>query len=465
MGSRKARAGDTIAAISTPPGEGGIGVIRISGEKAKQVLLKIFKKSSPEAIRSHRLYRGTIHKAGSGAPVDDVMAAYMKAPNSYTGEDVAEISCHGGSAVMNTILQEAVGAGAALAGRGEFTKRAFLNGKIDLLQAEAIIDLIRAKTGRGASIAINQLQGRLSGPIRAAREEVLSLLAAIEASIDFPEDVKEPEPVSLSFKAQPIMDTLKGLLKTADAGQILRQGAIAAIIGMPNVGKSSLLNLFLGRERAIVTPHPGTTRDTVEEQANIGGLPVILIDTAGMRAPGNEPEALGVERAREAAGSAELLLIVLDASRELEEGDIRMLSEFGGRGALVVLNKIDVSDKGDCDRIEARAKQAAPEASCYRLSALLGSGLDSLEKGIYEALLRSGDSGSRDVAINQRHKQCLIRASEALGRAGLALAERAGASLAAIDLKEAASALGEATGEEVSEEVIERIFADFCVGK
>jgi tRNA modification GTPase len=454
---------DTIVAISTPPGEGGIGIVRLSGPASLEILRSLFAPTDVDAtkIESHRVYRGVIFDHQSQHKLDDVLAVAMMAPKTYTGEDVVEISCHGSKAILDRVVQLALGQRARLANRGEFTKRAFLNHKLDLSQAEAVIDLIKAKTQEAASIASSQLFGGLSERITAIREDLLGLLATIEASIDFPDDVKGPDTALFLNRAGIAKSKISDLLKTADAGRILREGVRAAIIGKPNVGKSCLLNALLKFDRAIVSPHPGTTRDTIEESANIKGVPLIMTDTAGIREAKDDVEALGIERAKRAVRSADLILAVIDMSEPLDGNDKAILKLVEGRKAIIALNK---SDKGRAVRM-GEVGESAKHAPVFEVSALYGKGVEALEKGIYDVIMEGASLREGAPAINLRHKECLLRAQEALDLALKATKEEQSQDLISIDLKEAVLALGEVVGEAVTEEVIDKIFAEFCVGK
>ena len=455
---------DTIAAISTPLGEGGIGVVRLSGPAAYGILSALFTSNEPlkiGEIESHRVYHGTITDPKTAKPIDEALVVFMKAPKSYTGEDVVEMSCHGGAAVLQRALQAAVLKGARLAQRGEFTKRAFLNGKMDLAQAEAVISLIKAKTTEGAEVAAFQLFGGLSANIRKARERLLILLAGIEAGIDFPDDVSGAGEGEWGVGIGNIKGNIDSLLKTADAGLILKAGIPAAIIGRPNVGKSCLLNALLRGERAIVSETPGTTRDTIEEVANIKGLPVLMIDTAGIRHASGNIERLGVERTTGAINKASLALVVFDASEALSDEDKAVANKVDGKKAIAVLNKIDKANKITPREI----KTLLPNAPLFKVSALFGNGIPELEEGIFQTLLGESQSTDGPVVISMRQKECLIRASEALARTKEGLSGGAEEAIIAIDLREALAALGEVTGESVSDEIIEKVFSEFCVGK
>ena len=460
---------DTIAAIATPLGEGGIGIVRISGPQALKVLTAVFAsngQSNKGPLLSHRVYHGSVIDPKTGDTLDDAIASYMKGPKSYTGEDSAEISCHGGIALLGAVLEAIIGAGARLAERGEFTKRAFLNGKIDLVQAEAVINLIRARTRPGISAAAGQLKGMLSREIIKARDGIAGLLAKIEASIDFPDDIEEPRGKKLSLALAQEKESLHKLLLTAEAGKTLKEGLPTVIIGKPNVGKSSLLNALLKEERAIVTELPGTTRDTIEEVVNVKGVPLRIIDTAGMRIAKDIAEGRSIERSKQALAEADLVLAVIDGSSPITDEDLHIFGLAKGRPTILVVNKIDKAEKKLAEEDRKKAEQALGAIESAKISALYGRGIKELEalilKQISAEKILDADG---PIIMNIRHKESIFRACEALGRAADAAGRGTSPDLITIDLKEAVVALGEMTGEEVSEEIVERIFDEFCVGK
>ncbi len=444
---------DTIAAISTPIGEGGIGIIRISGGEALPILKHIFK-SEAKDIEPSRVYHGWVLNGGGFA--DEAIAFYLKGPKSYTGEDVVEICCHSGIAILNKILTACIKEGARLAERGEFTKRAFLNGRIDLVQAEAVIDLVKARTAEAASIAVNQLKGSLSQTIRKIKERTLTILAGLEAMIDFPDDIQEKPLPYLKEEVSEIKKEISALILTADRGRIFREGVSTAIVGRPNVGKSSLLNALLREERAIVAPIPGTTRDTIEERVNVRGIPLIIIDTAGLRPPKDSIEELGVKRAKNALSSAELVLAVFDGSEDLTPEDFDVLKEVEGKRTVYVINKKDKKLRFDTVKREPEVK----------VSALTFSGIEELEEAVSSFILK-GEKPPYDspVVSNMRHKECLVRAKEAIQRVLFSAENRMPIDFLTIDLKDAVCSLSQITGEAVTEEIINKIFESFCVGK
>jgi tRNA modification GTPase len=451
---------DTIAAISTPLGEGGIGIVRLSGPDARTILSRLFRpglQSPTSNLHPRRLTYGQIVDPADGSVVDEVLAVYMPAPRTYTREDVVEIQAHGGPVPLRRILELVLRQGARLAEPGEFTVRAFLHGRLDLAQAEAVLDIVRARTEAGLRAAVGQLEGRLSGEVRRVRQALLDVLAYLEASIDFTEDEIPPQdltPVLRETAAQ-----LEALLARADEGIILRQGVRTAIVGRPNVGKSSLLNALLRSERAIVTPIPGTTRDTVEESVNLGGVAFVLVDTAGIAETQDVVERLGVERSRQTLAHADLALLVVDGSQPLTDVDREIAALIGDRPAILVVNKCDLPPVQMGDAL-------LPHAPRVEVSALTGQGLAELEAKMTESVL-AGRVVSSDAPLvtNPRHKAALARALEAVRAAGQAHAEGLPADLVSVHVTTAVHALGEITGETISEELLETIFANFCVGK
>lgn len=453
---------DTIAAIATPLGEGGLAVLRISGADAVAVADKCFVpvgKSSvkPSTAVTHTIHYGHIERAGR--VVDEVLVAVLRAPRTFTREDVVEISCHGGLLVAKTILDLLLENGARLAEPGEFTKRAFLNGRIDLAQAEAVADLIHARTELALSAANEQLAGKLSQRIEQLRDDLVKTLAHIEAHIDFPdEDIAPDTKDQLLQRLSRAVDFMDTLLRTANEGQILRRGVRAAIIGRPNAGKSSLLNQLLGHDRAIVSATPGTTRDTIEETANIRGLPVVFIDTAGLRDAGDEIEAEGVRRSRESLAKAELILHVLDGSEPLTPSDELLLREFADKKRILVRNK---SDQAGQLKIPDEFGVTPVAVSC-----VTGAGLESLKDAIKECLW-SGEIRAEmlQVMINARHQEALKRARESVLRTLDALRTGLTLELPAMELRIAANAVGEIVGKTSTEDLLDSIFSQFCIGK
>jgi tRNA modification GTPase len=458
---------DTIAAIATPPGEGGIGIVRISGPAALEIAGRLFRPAVAQDWRSgpgYRLYYGYVVDPATGETVDEVLLALMRAPKSYTREDVVEINGHGGIVPLRRILQLVLDYGARLAEPGEFTRRAFLNGRLDLAQAEAILDVIRARTDNGLRIAVEQLRGALSERIGVLRNTVLGVLAEMEAGIDFPEeeDVPQTEADALIGRLQEVADECGRLLAGADAGRVYREGLGVAIVGKPNVGKSSLLNALLREARAIVTDVPGTTRDVIEETVNIRGIPVRLLDTAGLRETEDTVERIGVARTRSVVAEADLVLAVLDAATGITDEDREVLAVAAAKPMLVVINKMDLAPAG----ITPEAVRAFVKAPVLRMAVREGVGLDKLEETIAELVLGGHVAGRDPILVsNVRHKNALERARRHLDEARAALAGGWPLELAAIDVRNALDALGEITGTTVSDDLLDRIFGDFCIGK
>ncbi len=448
---------DTIAAISTPLGEGGIGIVRMSGPEAVAILEKIFRRAKGEGLESYRLHYGHIVDPQTQEEIDEVLVSYMKAPRSYTRQDVVEINCHGGITPLRRVLELALRHGARLAHPGEMTCRAFLLGRLDLAQAEAVLDIVRAKTEASLRVALHQLGGWLSQEVRGVRKELVEILAYLEATIDFEEDEIPERDVEGPLRRA--REKIEGLLGNADQGIIYRQGVRVAIVGRPNVGKSSLLNALLRTNRAIVTPIPGTTRDTVEESLNLQGIPLTLIDTAGISEGRDLVERLGVERSREALERADLALLVIDGSEALQDEDWEIANLIEGRPVLLVVNKIDLPPQATLDGF-------LPDVPRLLVSALTGEGLGALEEAMAEMVL-SGRVMTSELPLvsNPRHKEALQRALSHLQALEESHRRSLPADFLAIDLQAAVNALGEITGETASEELLEVIFSQFCLGK
>jgi tRNA modification GTPase len=454
---------DTIAAIATPIGEGGLAVIRLSGPQSLSIADKCFSPIGkgalkPSAAPGHTIHFG--HIVRNRVIVDEVLLSVMRAPRTFTREDVVEISSHGGLLPAKTVLDTLLENGARLAEPGEFTRRAFLNGRIDLAQAEAVADLIHSRTELALRAANEQLAGKLSQRINVLRDDMVKTLAHIEAHIDFPdEDIAPDTKEQLIRRLENAISAMDELLRTAGEGQILRRGIRAAIIGRPNAGKSSLLNQLLGRERAIVSPIPGTTRDTIEETANIRGLPVVFIDTAGLRDARDEIEQEGVRRSRQSLAQAELILQVLDSSEPFAEEDKNYLVELDGKKRIVVLNKIDLPTK----LIPPSTLDARPSVA---VSCLTGHGIELLKDEIRN-LVWSGAINSEmlEVMINSRHQNALNRARDATERTLHALRRDETLDLVALDLRIAVNAIGEIVGKTTTEDLLDMIFSQFCIGK
>ena len=460
---------DTIVAISTPIGAGGIGIVRMTGPDSAQILHRLFVPGpggSALPPEPRTLHYGYIADPNEGEIVDEVLATHMPAPRTYTRQDVVEINGHGGIVALRRILGLCLRQGARLAEAGEFTARAFLNGRLDLAQAEAVLDIVRAKTEVSLQAAFGQLAGRLSDQVRPVRARLVETLAYLEASIDFGED-EIPERHIASDLDQ-AGAALRQLLADADRGIIYRQGIRAAIVGRPNVGKSSLLNQLLRTSRAIVTDIPGTTRDTLEETLNLQGMPVILVDTAGITERTEDPiERLGIERSRSALAQADLALLVVDASQPLSNADLAIAALVQDKSAIVVANKVDLlaAIPGTESQMPALESPIAG-AACVPISALTGQGLETLEELIVETVLSGQVAASEaPVVTNPRHKDALSRALDHVNAARAAQQGYELVDLVAIDVSAAVNALGEITGQTDSEDLVETIFSSFCIGK
>lgn len=448
---------DTIAAISTPLGEGAIAIVRLSGTDALKIAQSVYKGKNLTQVASHTINYGHIFE--EKRLVDEVMVSVMRAPKTFTREDIVEINTHGGIAVTQEILQLLLRNGARLAEPGEFTKRAFLNGRIDLAQAESVMDLIRAKTDKAANIAVKQLDGSLSKMINNIRQEILESLAQVEVNIDYPEydDVETMTSQMLLEKTAHFEQFLENLLSTAKRGKILREGLKTAIIGRPNVGKSSLLNQLLREEKAIVTDIAGTTRDVITEFANIGGVPLELVDTAGIRETDDLVEAIGVERSKKALAEADLVLLVLDASNELTDKDLELLELSKNSNRIVLLNKTDLPEKIDSTQISG---------DFIRISALKNENLNAVEEKINQIFF-AGEIEAKDATVlsNARHISIVEEALKALKEANSGLALGLPVDLIQVDVTRCWQLLGEITGEAAPDELITQLFSQFCLGK
>lgn len=452
---------DTIVAPATPPGEGGVSIIRLSGPQAVGLLATVFRGKVPvAAMASHRLYHGHL-LTRDNIPVDEILAVVMRAPRSYTGEDVVEVHCHGGRQILRSVLDLFLDAGARMAGPGEFTQRAFLNGRIDLAQAEAVVEIIRARSERASRVALDQLGGHLSRKIHNYAEQIKGFLALLEAHIDFPDDeVGALDLDSLCTPVQGLCREIKGLADSFDVGRALREGINVLILGRPNVGKSSLMNAILGESRAIVTEVAGTTRDTLEEQLVLAGFPVRLVDAAGVRDTEDPVEREGVRRAREKAAAADLVLLVVDGSAPLTTEDFLALELCHTEATLLVINKSDQALICDLEPLASLRHRVAVSAK-YNL------GLDALRNAIVDRL--SDDvflSGSEGLVITERrHRDALLRVMVALDSFVGAAQRGVPFECLAMDLREALLALGAITGETTPDEILDRIFSQFCIGK
>ncbi len=457
---------DTIAAISTPLGEGGIGIIRISGPQAVDIAAKIFRPAKQQKWqqKNFQLIYGHVYDPDALIVVDEVLLSIMRAPHTYTKEDIIEINCHGGIIPLQKTLELVLRMGARMAEPGEFTKRAFLNGRLDLAQAESVIDVIRASTESALRLAMGQLSGALSQKLNEIQQELLSLTALIEANIDFPEDeVDEYNPAQIRGRIGQLISAVEELLKSADTGKIYREGVSTVIAGKPNVGKSSLLNVLLREKRAIVTDIPGTTRDLIEEILNIGGLPIKIIDTAGIRETRDIIEQMGVQKTRESINKADLIILVFDATAGYEDEDRRIVELVREKKGVKVLNKVDIVDDEEMRKL---LHEVLPGWPLVEISALLETGIEKLEKTIVR-LVTGGRDIPRNGAIisNVRHKNQLQKALDHLRQAEQAIREGATLDLLAVDIRAAWEAVGEITGTVVTENILDKIFADFCIGK
>lgn len=451
---------DTIAAISTAPGIGGIGIIRMSGEDCFKVLEKIFKPKTNSDIKGYTIKYGNIVNA-TGEIVDEVLVSYFKAPKSYTTENMCEINSHGGLVIINKILELCLANGAELAEAGEFTKRAFLNGRIDLSQAEAVIDIINAKTDKEAKVSLKQLEGNLSTEIAEIRKIIISLLADIEATIDYPEyDIEEVTNKRILESLLEVEKKIDIMERSFENGKIIRDGIKTAIIGRPNAGKSSLLNVILKEERAIVTDIEGTTRDTIEEYIQIDGIPLKIIDTAGIRNANNEVEQIGVKKAIEIAKTSDIVIAIFDISKELTNEDEEILKLVKEKNAIIVLNKIDLEEKVDINKLETLNK------SIVRISTKKKEGIDDLYNQISEIYkLKEIANNGELIVSNNRHKKLIKNAKQNLDIAKQTILDKMPIDIISGNLKEIIEELGKITGETVTEDVINEIFSKFCLGK
>ena len=442
---------DTIAAISTPIGEGGIGIVRLSGSDARSIVTKFFHRE----MTDHRLVYGHVIDPETSEVIDETLVSYMAAPHSYTREDVVEINCHGGPMPLQRILGLALRYGARLANPGEFTLRAFLNGRLDLAQAESVMDIIRAKTQASLRLAVQGLGGKLSTEVKLIRAELISILAYFTARIDFPDD--EVEEQNTAPRLESIRGELRQFIASADCGMVYRQGVRTAIVGRPNVGKSSLLNHLLRENRAIVTPMPGTTRDIIEEVVNLRGVPFVLGDTAGITHTENVVESMGVERSHIAVKSADLILLVVDSSMPLSPTDMEIASLLDNKTVLVVANKCDLPKQAHIEDLPWESV-----STC----ALTGEGLTVLEERMARLVLGGKISSSDALLVsNPRHRDALERARGHLDKALQDIEAEVPDDFITIDITTAVNALGEITGDTVREELLESIFSQFCIGK
>ncbi|MGG3561549.1 tRNA uridine-5-carboxymethylaminomethyl(34) synthesis GTPase MnmE [Neobacillus rhizosphaerae] len=458
---------DTIAAISTPMGEGAIAIVRLSGDDAIQIADKLFSGIGGKRLvemPSHTIHYGHLLDPKDGQVVEEVMVSVMKGPKTFTKENVVEINCHGGIVSVNRVLQHVLNHGARLAEPGEFTKRAFLNGRIDLSQAEAVMDLIRAKTDRAMNVALGQMEGRLSNLIRRLRQEILEILAHVEVNIDYPEydDVEEMTHQMLLEKAAFVREEIKKILQTSQQGKILREGLSTVIVGRPNVGKSSLLNSLVHENKAIVTDIPGTTRDVIEEYVNVRGVPLRLLDTAGIRETEDIVERIGVERSRQVLKEADLILLVLNYSDKLSVEDENLFEVVKGMDVIVIINKTDLPQQIDMERVA----QLAEGHKMVTTSLLEDHGVDELEEAIASLFFAGSiEAGDMTYVSNSRHIALLNQSLHAIEEAIEGVETGTPIDIVQIDLTRSWELLGEITGESVHESLIDQLFSQFCLGK
>ena len=453
---------DTIAAISTPRGEGGIGIVRLSGDESLGILSKIFKPKSKKDVKDIKSYTINYGHIYDGEElIDEVLVSVMKAPNTYTREDIVEINCHGGYLITQKVLELVLKSGAKIAEPGEFTRRAFLNGRLDLTQAEAVIDLIHGKTDKSISLSLNNLRGDLRDQINHLKKILLDVAAHVNVVLDYPEEgVDEPIPEHLIIELHNVKDTITKLVESYDKGKIIKEGIKTAIVGKPNVGKSSLLNSILREERAIVTSIAGTTRDTIEEIINIKGIPLIMVDTAGIRKTQDEVENIGVQKSKKMLKEADLVLFVLDSSRDFSDEDREIYDSIESEKVIGILNKIDMEKKLDITNLTKVKKW-------IEISALENIGIDTLENEIYNFILSENieDSSEKLIITNIRHKSALEKTKKSIENIFETIDMGYPMDLIAVDLNDALDSLSEVTGEISSEDLLDHIFSNFCVGK
>jgi tRNA modification GTPase len=453
---------DTIAAISTPMGRGGIGIVRLSGKDALKIADKLFRSPKNKRLaktESHKILYGSIIDPSNGEVVDEALVSVMKAPNTYTREDIVEINCHGGTVPLKRILELLIEGGARLAEPGEFTKRAFLNGRIDLVQSEAVLDVINSLTEQSRKAALEQLQGGLSGKIEEVRDKLINLTAVVETFIDFPEEDIEPtSKKELEERVDEINRHLKALIENARYGRVLREGLKAAIIGRPNVGKSSLLNALLELDRVIVTEMPGTTRDVIEEYLDINGLPVRIMDTAGIRESADIAESEGVARSLRAMKDADIVLLVLDGSNSLHDTDMELIEKSGSGNSILVINKSDLPSEIPQDSLPNNRPSV-------KISARQGTGLDELKNEIVRTSLKEAVGTGDAIATNVRHIKAIERAYHSINAFTKNLKKGVSPEFLAVDLRDGLDALGEIIGITTPEDILNKIFSEFCIGK
>lgn len=455
---------DTITAISTPIGEGAIAIVRLSGPEAITITNELFTGKDLREIATHTINYGRIVDPNTRDIVDEVMVSVMRAPKTFTREDIVEINCHGGMVAVNKVLDIILSKGARLAEPGEFTKRAFLNGRIDLSQAEAVMDLIRAKTDKAMSVAVKQMDGRLSKLITELRQELLETVAHVEVNIDYPEydDVEEMSHEMMRTNSREVHKRINELLEVANQGKILREGIATAIIGRPNVGKSSLMNTLVQENKAIVTDVPGTTRDIIEEYVNVRGVPLRLVDTAGIRETEDIVEKIGVERSRQVLQESDLILFVLNFNEELTEEDMKLFETVQGLDYIVIVNKTDLEQKVDLEKV----KELAGDRPVITTSLVVEEGVDKLEKAIASTFFEGEiDTGDMTYVSNIRHIQLLKQAKQALEDAMEGIELGMPLDIVQIDVTRTWEILGEIVGDTASDSLIDQLFSQFCLGK
>jgi len=455
---------DTIVAISTPIGEGAIAIVRLSGEEAIEIADSVYRgRKSLTQVDSHTIHYGKIYDEEKARNVEEVMVSVMRGPTTFTRENVVEINCHGGMVSVNRVLEMILSRGARIAEPGEFTKRAFLNGRIDLLQAEAVMDMIRAKTDKAMNVAMGQMEGRLSQLVQKLRQTLLEMIAHVEVNIDYPEyDAEEITHRLLVEQSETIKGEIEKLLLTSKQGKILREGIATAIIGRPNVGKSSLLNNLVHENKAIVTDIPGTTRDTIEEYVNVRGVPLQLVDTAGIRETEDIVERIGVERSRKALKSADLILFLLNNNETLTDEDHRLFDMIKGMNAIIIVNKTDLEQQIDLNEI----KQYANGRPVITTSLVKEQGIDQLEEAIASLFYETGiEVNDLTYVSNVRHISLLKQAKQAIIDAIASIEEGLPIDMAQIDIRRTWEILGEIVGDTVSDSLVDQLFSQFCLGK
>jgi tRNA modification GTPase len=455
---------DTITAISTPMGEGAIAIVRVSGTEAIEIVDRLYSGNMKlSTVDSHTIHYGHLVDPQCGQVIEEAMVTVLRAPRTYTREDIVEVNCHGGIVSVKRVLQHILDHGARLAEPGEFTKRAFLNGRLDLSQAEAVIDLIRAKTDRAMNVALQQVEGRLSKLVKKLRQELIETLAHIEVTIDYPEhDVEDVTHQLLLDKCSYVLRELEELLQTAEQGKILREGLSTVIIGRPNVGKSSLLNTLVHENKAIVTDVPGTTRDVIEEYVNVRGVPLRLLDTAGIRETEDIVERIGVEKSREVVKQADLVLVVLNYAEELTDEDHKLMQLVDGKKSIIIVNKTDLEQKIDLEEV----RRLQPNQMMITTSLKEEEGIQELEQAIADLYFEGNlEAGDITYVSNARHVNLLRQAKRSIQDAVQGIGMGVPVDIVQIDIQKSWELLGEVIGDAMSESLIDQLFSQFCLGK